>query len=305
MLQYETMKLDAAQRRSKWDATWRWSEHRHQRRDGWFQRPKHTSDFNCEYWGRDRDRDYKGNYWGKSIRGPVIREEGLVAINIESKEFIIKATDSITISERKNGKSHKISISKSSAIWLAETLNHPPLARVGWSVSRFEGSFVTKFQWDSNRYGNYVRLTAAQEGRVGNIFIPTGPNSEGIFLFVKAITDAVNLRGDNAYIPGEERVDKEVKGCEEPSRMQKKYGEKEDKTEEGITGKGEEMEMRKPSISSELFDLDIQEATLIGDGSDKGQKSIPEQQQEGREEDPTEKLFLPVFQAAENQIKEA
>ncbi|VFQ74053.1 unnamed protein product [Cuscuta campestris] len=151
--------------------------------------------------------------------------------------------------------------------------------------------------------------TEGQEGRVGSIFIPTGPNSEGIFLLVKAITDAINLRGDNAYIPREERVDKEQKGFEEPSSMLNMYGKKVETTEEGITKKGEDMEMRKPSISSELLDLDIQEANMVGDGSDKGQK----QQQEGSEEDQTEKLFLPVFQAyfdalfkaAENQIKEA
>ncbi|VFQ90275.1 unnamed protein product [Cuscuta campestris] len=149
------------------------------------------------------------------------------------------------------------------------------------------------------------------EGKVGHIFIPAGLNSEGIYLFVKAINDAVNFKGEmqmkspanDLEYEGPNKGTKPKEG-EENSRMTK-WG---DEAEE------EERVATKPSISSELLELDIGLATRIVDRSEQGQNFNSEMKEEVSEEDlDTEKLFQPVFEAyfdalfkaAVNQLKEA
>ncbi|VFQ80233.1 unnamed protein product [Cuscuta campestris] len=108
---------------------------------------------------------------------------------IESKIFHFQVSDVISVTQSKNGKGHSLTISSCTAVWLIEALNHPPLAREGWNITRYEDQSATKFSWESNSFGSFVKISSGNEKNLKHLFIPVGFNSEGIKLFVNTLIE--------------------------------------------------------------------------------------------------------------------
>ncbi|VFQ83914.1 unnamed protein product [Cuscuta campestris] len=87
--------------------------------------------------------------------------------------------------------SRSFSLSRSFGLWLSESLSHPPLAREGWVITKFEGGVTAKSHWDSNQFGSFVRISAGSERELFYICIPVGRKSDGIRLFIKALNEAL------------------------------------------------------------------------------------------------------------------
>ncbi|RAL42524.1 hypothetical protein DM860_011142 [Cuscuta australis] len=98
-------------------------------------------------------------------------------------------SDVISVTQSKNGKGHSLTISSCTAVWLIEALNHPPLAREGWNITRYEDQSATKFSWESNSFGSFVKISSGNEKNLKHLFIPVGFNSEGIKLFVNTLIE--------------------------------------------------------------------------------------------------------------------
>ncbi|VFQ99288.1 unnamed protein product [Cuscuta campestris] len=178
-------------------------------------------------------------------------------------------------------------------------LSHPPLAREGWVISKYEGNLQAKSHWDSNQFGNFVRISAGNDREVSNICIPTGRHSEGIKLFVKALNVALSLQ------EGQESRDKVLNFVKSPAPL--------DLPELMLpVERVDEEQTRFPSISSNIFELDIAQVLRVDSITEKGQNTDSKEELE-KEEKRVQKLFQPAFEAyfetifkvVERQIKEA
>ncbi|VFQ74036.1 unnamed protein product [Cuscuta campestris] len=167
-------------------------EYRYQKL-GWRGDKKEISSFGWRSrTGISYPRPKSRRYLGPFVKGSTI------LISIESKTFEFKASDTnISISELKNGNIRSLSVSHSTAILLIESLSHPPLARMGWLISRYEGALTTKSHWDSNNYGEFVMLSGGLEMDMSRICIPVGTKNAGINIFIKSMKEALKLRGES------------------------------------------------------------------------------------------------------------
>ncbi|VFQ77934.1 unnamed protein product [Cuscuta campestris] len=214
---------------------------------------------------RNKSARWSGNQlWGRDKQPcrVVARYTGLLSISIESKFFDFQSSDSISVTETKRGKSHTVSFSRGTALWLSECLNHPPIAKDGWSISRFEGQYTTSFLWDSNRFGSFVRLRSGIPGNSKQVFIPVGLDSEGIELFVQTLKEIAKTPEDYRFGLSEPK-EREQGGHEFASlKAGENTGTSGSKDDEECTmirdRTNDEDTTRQLSISSELLNLDIE-----------------------------------------------
>ncbi|VFQ70674.1 unnamed protein product [Cuscuta campestris] len=194
-----------------------------------------------------------------------------------------------------------LSISRSTALWLSETLSHQPLAREGWVISKFEGPVSAKSHWDSNHFGSFVRISGGTDGDIANICIPVGRQLEGIRLFVKALNAALKI------LEGYESAEK-VPMREEASISQ-------DLIDQIFrVERIEDEQLRFPSISSNLLEQDVLQGSRMPSLTEQGKNAdSQETKEDGDEEKKLQKLFQPafeayfetIFRAVESQIQEA
>ncbi|VFQ90753.1 unnamed protein product [Cuscuta campestris] len=177
-----------------------------------------------------------------------------------------------------------LSVSRSTALWLSESLSHPPLAREGWVISKFEGLVKTKSHWDSNHFGSFVRISAGTEGERANICIPVGRQSEGIRLFVKALNETLKILEGNEYavkVPRKEEASDSLDLIDQMFQVERI-----------------EDEQRFASISSNLLVEDVTQRSTVPKHTEQGKKADPEEIKEDEDEEKKlQKLFQPAFEA--------
>ncbi|RAL47903.1 hypothetical protein DM860_017381 [Cuscuta australis] len=223
-----------------------------------------------------------------------------ISISIESKVFDFQSSDSNnTIFEIKNGKHRSLSILCPTASWLIESLGHPPLAREGWLISRFEGATSTKCHWDSNRSGEFVVLSGGKDRDQSTICIPVGSKSAGINLFIKGLEEAIKIHGG---IEGGGNISSS-NSLEDAFLLEG----------EQIQARGMKEEQVTKSISAAIFAQDIGLISRELKATEEGSVT-PEQVEEiEKEEVVAQRLFQPafdayfetIFRAVVNQIQEA
>ncbi|VFQ73322.1 unnamed protein product [Cuscuta campestris] len=200
--------------------------------------------------------------------------------------------------------SRSLSISRSFALWLSESLSHPPLAREGWVISKFEGSATVKSHWDSNQFGCFVRFSAGTDREKSTICIPVGRNSEGIRLFVKGLNEVLKFQ------EGTVSAEKELL-----SPWKAETSVPIDFTDQMLQVErvGEE-HLSYPSISSSLLQRDVTQGARMTSLSEHELNDGSEETKEAEDEEKKiQMLFQPafdayfetIFRAVEKQVQEA
>ncbi|VFQ99286.1 unnamed protein product [Cuscuta campestris] len=170
-------------------------------------------------------------------------------------------------------------------------------------ISRYDGVQSAKSHWDSNDFGEFVRVSAGIDREISVIFIPVCRHSASIGLFLKALNEVLKLQeGTGITNKGENYTWREKRSGSLQMIDQVIH------VKEGL-----EEQMNNPSISSTLFEQDIAMVSRLTSVTTKGYGSDQDEIVDSKEEEQVQMLFQPafdayfesIFKAVESQIQEA